>query len=188
MGMTRTAVEIEDELLVLGAQAGDVRALGALYARWHARLGRHAGRLVGDPEAAGDIAQEAWLAIARSIRRLDDPARFRAWAYRIVTRRAADWIRKARRDRRLGEELANDVEVNRHTVTEQDSGADDMDLIRRALKTLPPDRRALLALYYFDELTVAEIAEALAIPRGNVKSRLHHARNHLRHALERSRP
>ena len=185
--MTRTAVEVEDELLVLGAQAGDVRALGALYVRWHVRLGRHARRLVGDPDAAGDIAQEAWLAIARSIRRLDDPARFRAWAYRIVTRRAADWIRKARRDRRLGEELANDVEVNRDAVAEQDSGADDIELIRQALKTLPSERRALLALYYFDELSVTEIADALAIPKGTVKSRLHHARNHLRHALERNR-
>jgi RNA polymerase sigma-70 factor (ECF subfamily) len=60
--------------------------------------------------------------------------------------------------------------------------------LRRALATLPPEQRAGLALFYIDGLSVAEIAEALGIPVGTVKSRLFHARRALRHQLEGDEP
>jgi len=61
----RTRARVVDEFLVLAAQAGQADAFEELARRWHQRLLRHAGRLSGDPEAAREIAQDAWLATAR---------------------------------------------------------------------------------------------------------------------------
>ncbi|MCH7924615.1 MAG: sigma-70 family RNA polymerase sigma factor [Planctomycetes bacterium] len=54
-----------------------------------------------------------------------------------------------------------------------------------ALAKLPDEQRAVLSLHYLDEMGVREIAEVLGVPEGTVKSRLHHARNRLKEALER---
>lgn len=162
------------ELLVLGAQGGDERDFAALHRLWHARLLRHAARLA-DPQDAPDVAQEAWLAIARSIRRLDDPASFVAWAYRIVANKAADAVRKRQRDRRAADEAAKCVPP--------DSLAD-LDPVRRALREITPDRRLILAMHHVDGLGVAHIAAALGVPIGTVKSRLHAAREDLKQRIE----
>lgn len=177
----RSREDILDELLVLRTQGGDVASLDMLARRWHPKLLRHAVRLTGEPEAGADVAQEAWLAIVRGLRRLQDPARFRAWAYRIVTRKSSDWIRSRVRRRRLNDRAAAEpVAVANGPATEPT----EVDQLRRAIAALPAGRQALLAMFYVEGMTVGEIAEALSIPRGTVKSRLFHARNILRETLE----
>lgn len=79
------ADDVYDELLVLRCQEGDQDALDELVARWQRRLFDHARRLTQQTDAAWDVVQEAWMAIVRGIGRLQDPASFRPWAYRIVT-------------------------------------------------------------------------------------------------------
>lgn len=78
------------ELLVLCAQDGDRQALAALVDHWHLRLSRYALHMTGDVEASVEVMQEVWLAVVRSLRRLDDPARFGSWAYRIVGNKCND--------------------------------------------------------------------------------------------------
>ncbi len=175
----RTRDDILDELLVLKTQGGDVAALNVLAKRWHPKLLRQAVRLTGEADGGADVAQEAWLAIVRSLRRLQDPGRFRAWAYRIVSRKATDWIRTRVRRRRLDEQVALEADD-----AQAEPPGDEVDRVRQSLAGLPADRRALLAMYYVEGMTVGEISEALSIPRGTVKSRLFHARNRLRATLE----
>ncbi len=91
----RSVEQIVDEILVMDCQSGRVKALEILVSRWQKRLWRYAFRLIGDSEAAWDITQESWLGIIRGISRLNDPARFRPWAYKIVTNKTHDWIRKS---------------------------------------------------------------------------------------------
>ena len=62
---------------------------------------------------------------------------------------------------------------------------DEISRMRRALRGLPGHQRSILSLFYIEALSVNEIANALEIPPGTVKSRLHHARNTLRETLER---
>jgi hypothetical protein len=88
---------IVDCMLVLAAQARQTDAFGRLATRWHARLLRHTARLTGDSEGAREIVQDVWVAVARGIGRLRDPASFGPWALRIVSRRSADLIREALR-------------------------------------------------------------------------------------------
>ncbi len=174
--MRRPEQRVLDELLVMRCQDGNAEALDLLVRRWQRPLLRHAYRLTGNADAAADAAQEAWMGIIRGIGRLDDAARFRAWAFRIATRKAIDWIRRRQRRRGRVEPLgARDVAAAPAADTD---GAADM------LARLPADQRALLSLKYLEEFTNAEIAEALGIPEGTVKSRLHHARNELRRLLE----
>lgn len=177
-----------DEWLVLSAQAGDGQALGQLLGRWRSAWLRHAARVTGDPDLALDAVQEAALAMARSIRRLHDPARFRGWSYRLVTNKSTDIIRTRQRDRRLLHSAA-DADAARDDFDAEDSGAaaeahEDQQRVRDAVAVLSDEHRIVVELHYGDGLTVREIGEALGIAPGTVKSRLHHARETLRAALE----
>ncbi len=131
---------------------------------------------------AADVAQEAWLAIVGGLRRLDDPCRFKSWSYRIVANKCADWIRREQRRRRTAEEAAR--EPLPPDEMDQEPDLDETGRLRVALRALPAERRALLSMFYLDGLSVAAIARALDIPAGTVKSRLFHARHHLRRTLE----
>ena len=173
----------EDELLILRCQDGDEVAWETLLTRWQRRLWAHAWRLLDEEDAAWDVVQESLVSMARGLRGLDDPSRFPAWAFRIVTRRAADRIRSDQRRRRVEGEAANaltEAQVSR-------TPAGDVEALQQALARLAPETCALLSLYYLEEMTVKEIAEVFVIPQGTVKSRLYHARQQLRGILENKR-
>lgn len=170
-----------DELLVLRCQEGDAGAFDELIGRWQERLWRHAWRLTGNREAAWDALQEAWITVSRGIRGLRDAAAFPAWAYRITSSRCHDWIRKECRRRRADEAYAEGADrVEKGTRGGRQRAAD----LHEALSRLPSRDRAILSLRYEEEFAVAEIAKILQIPPGTVKSRLHYARERLRHDLE----
>lgn len=181
--MRRDAARIFDEYLAASARAGDRQAFGRLAERWQPKLIGHAFRLTGDGEMARDVVQDAWADIVKGLANLQDAAVFPAWAYRIVTRRAADSIRKTQRGRRTKTAVANEMLSEANSVNVSESGADARPL-NAALAKLPPDQRAAIALFYREEFSVAEIAAALEVPAGTVKTRLMHARKKLRAALE----
>ena len=159
--------------------------MAALIARWQPRLGRLAWRLTGEREAARDIVQDAWLTIVRRINRLDDPARFRSWAYRIVSNRCVDWTRRRVVQRKATIELQSTASSAFDESTITPDAVDELARMRDALRELPDNQRAILSLHYLDEMSVAQIAQVLGLPEGTVKSRLFHARNRLKQAMER---
>ncbi len=174
--------QIVDELLVIEAQLGDRACLDLLVDRWSGRLLGAARRHTGDGAAAEEVSQEAWGAIAKGLSRLRDPALFGAWAHGIVRRKAADWVAARGRERR---------ETARTRGAEPRGGsagirADGEELVglRRAIRRLPAERRAILFLLYGEGLSVGQIASLLEVPAGTVKSRLHQARAELRGLLE----
>jgi len=164
-----------DELLVMDCQDGSRKAMELLISRWQKRFWRYALRLTGHPEAAWDVTQESWLAIVRGISRLNDPARFGPWAYRIVTNKADDWIRRNSRMTPLPPDFdgqARQSDGQQPTVTAAD--------LSSVLHRLSKSARTVLTLHYLEGFALAEIAGILHIPRGTVKSRLYAARNELR--------
>jgi len=167
--------QLVDEILVMDSQSGSVKAMEMLVSRWQKRLWRYAFNLTGDPEAAWDITQESWLGIIKGLRKLHDPARFRAWAYRIVTNKVNDWIRRNRKVNKVGLK-----EIHEQQYTEKkDIG------VKELLEKLEMKSKTVLTLYYYELLNVSEISVALKIPKGTVKSRLHSARNELRKLYQR---
>jgi len=181
--LQRDSERIYDEFLVSAAATGDRAALDRLVARWQPRLLRHAWRVLGDAERARDVVQEAWMEIIRSLVRLDDVAAFPAWAYRIVSRRCYRVFGRMVREPFEPEEagLLAEPAVPEHASAEF---ASDMDKVMAAVAALPPPQRAALALYHLEGMGVAEIAVALDVPPGTVKTRLMHARRKVRGRLE----
>jgi RNA polymerase sigma factor (sigma-70 family) len=181
--LNRETERIYDEFLVAAAVTGDRAALARLVARWQPRLFRHAWRVLGDPERARDMVQEAWVEILRGLGRLDDVAAFPAWAFRIVTRRCQRAFQRASRE--PFEPESDDPEQGPPSP-EHASGefAVDLAIVMDAIGTLPGAQRAALALFYLEGLSVAEIAIATDVPPGTVKTRLMHARRKVRALLE----
>jgi RNA polymerase sigma factor (sigma-70 family) len=179
--MAKTPEQLREELLVLGSQAGDREAFAGLVNAWQERLWRHAYRLTASDDAAWDIVQEAWVHITKGIRRLEDAAAFPAWAFRIVTNKWADRMRREGRRKRLEDDLSQEAK-NAQRAAPPD--ANRCASLKEALARLPGDRRALLALHYAEGFGMAEIAEILGIPEGTVKSRLYHAREQLRQIMK----
>ena len=169
-GMNESREQIIDQILVMDSQGGSSKAMEMLVSRWQKRLWQHAHRLTGDSEAAWDITQQSWLAIIKGLRKLHDPARFRAWAYRITTNKSVDWIKRNQRQRQLAIEEIGD----RQCKAAKDIG------LKELLEKLDLKKRAVLSLYYFEQLSVAEIGSVLKVPAGTVKSRLSNARKELK--------
>jgi RNA polymerase sigma-70 factor (ECF subfamily) len=167
-------------MLVLMAQQGEPEALERLAARWRPRHYAHARRLLGRPDGAADAVQEAWIGIVRGLAGLREPERFPSWSYAIVTRRCQDAIRRRMR------EPPGDPDFD--SPDPATAGGEQAADLRRAVAALPADQRAAIALFYLDGLSVGEIAEALGIPGGTVKTRLFHARRALRRHLEGDEP
>lgn len=181
--MDQTPERLLDEYLVLLSQAGSTDAMDGLARRWTPRLLRYAARVLGgsrgSAETARDVVQDTWVGAIRGLRGLRDPAQFPAWIYGIATRKCADAIRTSVRRRRLdAQSAAGDADRHEATVS-----AERQIDVATGIGHLPPKQRAVVHLYYGEDLTVEEIASALGIPAGTVKSRLHHAREALKREL-----
>lgn len=172
-------------LVVAGARVGDKQAFDLLYRQWQPRLSRFAFRLVRNSEATADIMQDSWVGIARGLARLNNPSRFKGWAYRIVSNKCRDWMRREQARRRS----ENHVEVEMESLASIDATASEnaaiaVSSLGQAIKTLPTEQRTILSLFYLEEWSVREIGAVLSIPDGTVKSRLYHARKTLKNVLE----
>jgi RNA polymerase sigma-70 factor, ECF subfamily len=169
--MQNSTEQIADEILVMDAQAGRREALDMLVSRWQRRLWWHALKLTGRTEAAWDITQQSWLDIVRGLTRLNDPARFGSWAYRIVSHKAYDWHGRNRRER-----LPEIESENTPAVTAGQGKYETASDVHYILGLLPGPAQVVLNLYYLEGFSLTEIATILETPEGTVKSRLHAAR------------
>ena len=169
-----------DRDLVEAARNGDREAYADLIRVRGDRLFAIAQRILRDFDRTEDAVQDALVIAWRDLPGLRDPDRFDAWLRRLLVRSC---IAEAQRERRL-------VATIRVLPNELPSGTDDYlsvvdrDELDRGFRRLPPEQRAILVLRHFDGLETAEIADALGIPSGTVRSRLHHAHRAMRAALE----
>jgi RNA polymerase sigma-70 factor (ECF subfamily) len=169
--MQNPVEQIADEILVMDAQSGRHEAFDMLISRWQKRLWEHAYSLTRRPEAAWDITQESWLNIVRGLGRLQDPAKFRSWAYRIVSNKAHDWIGRNGRGT-SPEDEPEDLPAAPTEQEQRETTSDVHDILRR----LPGRSQVVLKLYYLEGFGLAEISQILGTPEGTVKSRLYAAR------------
>ncbi|QYU68882.1 sigma-70 family RNA polymerase sigma factor [Leptolyngbya sp. 15MV] len=180
MGQVARVTRLLDEYLVTAAMAGDEKAFGQLVGRWNRRLVAHAWRLTGDREMALDAVQSGWADIVRGLGHLQDARAFPAWAYRIVSRACSRQVGQGIRRRELAQALGSQPETSSPMP---DVGCEGSAL-QAAIRALPSEQRAAIALFHFEEMSVAEVAVALDVPAGTVKTRLMHGRRKLREALE----
>lgn len=168
-----------DALLAVRCQLGDAEAFDELVERFHPALFRYIRRLTGSDDAASDTVQDVWLRVVRGLPRLREPERLRAWIFGIAHRALMDRLRQ-----RYARPEDTGVDVSGVPAEDQELlPEDDSELLRRALDRVPVVEREALTLFYLQELTLNEIADALGVPVGTVKSRLFRARGLLRNEM-----
>lgn len=168
-----------DELLIVRCQLGERAAFDALIRRWSAPLHRYAMKLTHDATLSDDLVQEIWLGVLRGLARLRDAAQFRAWLFGIAHRTFADRLRD-----RYRMPVDASVDLDALAAVDDDSEAEDRArALASGMEHLPLVEREVLTLFYLEDLSLADIASALDIPVGTVKSRLFRARTLLRHHL-----
>jgi RNA polymerase sigma-70 factor (ECF subfamily) len=161
------------------AQLGDRDALEELLRCLQPQLGEHIRGIVLDDDLASDVLQDTLFIVCRRLGTVRDTDWVRAWAYRISTREA---YRALRRSRHLQEETLDDVN-ELQDPSDRESGIADEELLSQLparLASLPAAAQIVLRMHYLQSLTQQEVAEALEIPIGTVKSRLAYGLTFLR--------
>ncbi len=181
-----------DEALVLRLRAGDGAALRALMERYRGPLFGYLARMLGSAEDADDLFQEAFLRVLRHADRFDGGRRFRPWLYAIATNLVRNtWRARGHRDAASldrpveedGASLAALLAGPAAPPAEGAARAEAAAAVREAVGGLPEKGRDALVLFYFQGLSYDEVAQALDVPLGTVKSRIHNAVARLAQAL-----
>jgi RNA polymerase sigma factor (sigma-70 family) len=175
----------DDPDLLAACSKGDERALGSLYDRYGRRAYGVAVRILRDPALAEDAVQDAFLTVWRKAATYDrDRGKVSTWILTLVHRRAVDLVRRQHRFNALRVGLA--AAEPQTSVEGADAGVElqaARSEVQAALRTLSSAEREVLDLAYWGGLTQSEIATALGIPSGTVKSRTFNALAKLRDAL-----
>jgi RNA polymerase sigma-70 factor, ECF subfamily len=146
------------------------------------RAYRLARAILHDPAEAQDATHDAFVQAWRKWETLRDPARFEPWFDSILVNTCRNRLRSNRRQ-------ATDISVEVALATGDHAGStEDRDVIGAAIASLSPDHQVVVALRYYRDLTVDEIARRLGIPAGTVKTRLHYALRRLHDAIDAADP
>jgi RNA polymerase sigma-70 factor (ECF subfamily) len=181
----------DDQRLVRASLNGDTEAFGQLVRCYQDRLYPTLLRLTGSPDDALDLLQDAFIRAYQKLDRFRGQSSFFTWVYRIAVNLALS----ERRHRKCMPHCTSTGDLDqyemRSSVESRDPSlsleqVEEEQRIQRALMQLPEEGRAIVVLRDLDGLSYEEIAEALQVPIGTVRSRLHRARCGLRQVLERS--
>lgn len=161
---------LADAVLVKLAAAGDVRAFTTLYARHKEYAMRLALRFTGDHEAAADVVQETFIYLMKKMPSLELTAKMTTYLYPVVKNIAFTAKRKDRARLRLVREDGSDLETPAPPVPQ---AGRDPNALATLVDLLPEHQREVLLMRFVDDMSMEQIAAALSIPVGTVKSRLH---------------
>ncbi len=152
---------------VLRAQFGDREAIEKLLTVVQPMLTRYVRAIVGAADAE-DVTQDVMVSIYRKLWTLSTPELFRPWMYRIASRAAFQYLRKRRR---WPDHLRDDDALDELPAQDLTAIGPRIDELLQDPRVTPASR-AVLALHFKEELTLAEVAAVLDVPLGTVKSRL----------------
>ena len=178
-----------DEPIVAALRAGrSTEAFDALVGEYRRRVFGLAYSIVGDRDAAEDVAQEVFVKLWRALDGYDGRAQLSTWIYAITRNTAISALRRERPSSSLSDPAVQ-AEAEAHTAPDIPyDGADALHaLLWRAVAKLPGSQRQAVILYYQDERPVEEVASMLGIPVNTVKTHLHRARARLADLLDANR-
>jgi RNA polymerase sigma-70 factor (ECF subfamily) len=184
--MVMTMMEIDDNILVQECREGNLRKFQVLVERYKKPMYFFALGMVGNPDDAFDLSQEAFIKAYRSLKRFDSRFPFKSWLFAILSNLCKNALRSAGiRQKYLAPEEALITAKASDDVNPEKVLADKRikEAIWKALATLDNDAREIIILKHFQDMSYKEIAEVLDIPLGSVMSRLHYARLKLKNAL-----
>ena len=176
--VTRTDQEAVERCL-----AGETEAFSILVERYGGRVYNIALRITNDADAASDCAQEAFIRAYRALHQYDPNLPFGPWIYRIATNASLNHVQRWHAHESPVEELPESAEPDEEGPESSALRREEMNEVLAAMAELPAHYRAALALRHLQQLSYQEVADALGIPLGTVKTHLHRARAALKSRL-----
>lgn len=170
--------EVEDRDLILKAQKGSVDAYNLLVSRWEKRVFNHILKLVRNREDALDLCQDAFLKAYQNLKKLEDPARFSGWLFRIAHNEAYSMLRRRKPE--------DDIDTAPVDIGPGGGGMLPVETalaVEAAMTRLSPEQREAVILKIYQGFKFEEMAEILDCPLSTVKSRLYTAMDLLKTAL-----
>jgi len=182
---------VDETHLIKQAQKGDVGAYNTLVLHYQNDVYNVAYRIMGEPAAAADASQEAFISAYKALRRFRGGS-FKSWLLRIVTNACYDELRRRkRRPQSSLDQIVENYESTPLLVSESEMGPEEsrqwtemVEAISRCLDDLPDEQRVVTVLRDVEGYDYSEIAEIMASTLGTVKSRLSRARAKLRECLQ----
>ncbi|MDE2127036.1 MAG: sigma-70 family RNA polymerase sigma factor [Armatimonadetes bacterium] len=188
--------DASEQRIIEQCKRGDRNAFDRLMATYQKRVYNLAYRLTGNYDDANDVSVDAFIRVFQAIKLFRGDANFSTWLYRIVTNVYLDRRKRAQNRTHLSLEeyisldessVSRQVEDPAPRPSEVAEQRERAETIQQAIETLPDYQRAMIVLYHTEGLSYEEIAEAMDLPIGTVKSRLNRARLTLRSRLLESR-
>jgi RNA polymerase sigma-70 factor (ECF subfamily) len=185
-----------DTVLVARCKGNDLTAFDEIVERYQHKIYGYVKRLVGNETDAEDITQEVFLKALNSLHRFREESSLQTWLFRIATNLCRDAHRRRQREKGW---LSLWRQADEQSETEEGGLVDPPDdrfnpeklllreelgaMLSKAMEQLPLAMREVLILHDVEQMPYEEIAQALGVPLGTVKSRLFHARARLRESL-----
>ena len=182
----------EEKTWLKQAAKGDSTAFEKLVLKYQSQVYNFCFRIMGNSEDAADMTQETFLKVWRNLESFHGEASFATWLFRLASNTCLDQLRSMKRRPTLpmtltdrdGEEQTMEVPDSAPSPEEQLVKKEDSVLLQEAMSSLDAEQRQILTLRVVNDLSYTEIAQALSLKEGTVKSRLARAREHLRKKLE----
>lgn len=183
---------LTDLQLIERVQQGDKSSFDALMRRHEKKAYQYAYRLTQNQDDACDIVADAFVRVHAALKNFRGQSAFGTWLYRIITNCALDFKKKDKSSRTVSIEapsFAGGQEMQRQ-FEDEGPGPDELaernareHSVQQALSKMPEYQQAMLVMYHVENMSYEEIADALDLPLGTVKSRLNRARLALRDLL-----
>lgn len=175
---------MDENEIIKRCQLGDKEAFEILYEKYITKSLQTTYLIVSNKSLAEDIVQEAFIECFRDIKYLKQPEAFKSWFYKILFR--VSWRIATKERRHKSEELNTD---SLRSIETKDNSTDfesiELDnLVQKSIANLNDKLRQIIILYYYNDMSVKEIAKVIGCFEGTVKSRLHTARKILKKKLE----
>lgn len=175
-----------DQSLIEKSLSGDTKAFGVLVTTYQGLVYTVLVRMVKSREIAEELAQDTFVKAYHSLASFRGDAKFSSWLYRIAYRKALDHLRKEKRSPldQWNEAAAMQSVAPIQNALEALEEKERLAIIQKSIDTLPETEAALVTWYYFEDLSVKEIAEITELSASNIKVKLHRSRAKLYEALQ----
>lgn len=176
----------ELDMTVARAQKGDADAFEQLVNTYRDQVFRLALRMCGNETDADEAAQDAFLSAWKGLPNFRGDSQFSTWLYQLTTHAAIDLLRRQKRRGETDDITEISVADPAPGPQQQAERTETCQAVRAAVLALPAEQRQVVVLRYMEELSYEEIAAALKLPPGTVKSRLNRAKSQLKDILSKS--
>jgi len=177
----------QEQTDIAQAQKGDLKAFEKLVNQHKSKVFTLAMRILQHREEAEDAAQDVFIQAYKSLRQFQGKAKFSTWLYKICYHISVDRLKAAENLKQKSQYLAYETQNDYSKAFDENMVQTEQQVfVQKLLLLLPEEERFIVSLFYFDELSLKEIASVVGITENNAKVKLHRSRIFLQKQLENS--